>query len=72
MKDILESVLEYGLNLGVGFIDMRVQDTTGTTIRAVNGRTKQLINSHNKGAGIRAFTKGAWGFSSTNNLDKNP
>lgn len=70
MKDIMESVLEYGLTLGVEFIDMRVQDTTGTTIRAINGRTKQLINSHNKGAGIRAFTKGAWGFSCTNNLNK--
>jgi len=70
MKDLLESILDYGLSLGVEFIDMRVQDTTGTTIRAVDGKTKQLINSHNKGAGIRAFKKGAWGFSSTNNLDK--
>lgn len=70
MRDTLESIADYGLTLGVEFIDMRVQDTTGTTIRAVNGKTRQLINSHNKGAGIRAFTEGAWGFSSTNNLDR--
>jgi TldD protein len=70
MKDLLESVIEYGVSLGAEFVDMRVQDTTGTTIRAVNGKTKQLINSHNKGAGIRAFIKGSWGFSCTNNLDK--
>lgn len=70
MKDLLESVLEYGMNLGVEFVDIRVQDTTGTTIRAINGRTKQLMKSHNKGAGIRAFIDGSWGFSCTNNLDK--
>ncbi len=70
MKDLLESVLEYGIGLDVDFVDIRVQDTAGTTIRAVNGRTKQLIKSHNKGAGIRAFVNGAWGFSCTNNLDK--
>ncbi len=70
MRDTLESILEYGLTFGAEFVDVRVQDTTGTAIRAVDGKTKQLINSHNKGAGIRAFSKGAWGFSSTNNLDK--
>ncbi|MFQ6065090.1 MAG: TldD/PmbA family protein [Candidatus Bathyarchaeia archaeon] len=70
MQDALESILDYGLTLGVEFVDVRVQDTIGTTIRAVDGKTKQLINSHNKGAGIRAFSKGAWGFSSTNNLGK--
>jgi len=70
MEDLLESIIDYGMSLGVEFVDMRVQDTTGTTIRAVNGKTKQLISSHNKGAGIRAFIKGSWGFSCTNNLDK--
>lgn len=70
MKDLLESVIEYGTSFGVEFVDMRVQDTTGTTIRVVDGKTKQLINSHNKGAGIRAFIDGSWGFSCTNNLDK--
>jgi TldD protein len=70
MQDLLVSILEYGLNLGVEFVDIRVQDTAGTTIRAVNGRTKQLMESHNKGAGIRAFTDRSWGFSCTNHLDR--
>jgi len=70
MEDLLESILDYGLSLGAEFCDIRVQDTTGTTIRVVNGKTKQLTSSHNKGAGVRAFIKGAWGFSCTNSLDK--
>ncbi len=70
MEDALIDVVNYGVKMGGEFVDVRVQDTRRTFIRVIDGRTKDVLTSLDVGAGIRAFMGGAWGFASTNKLDR--
>lgn len=69
-EDLFANAINYGIERGGEFVDVRVQDTRGTFVRVIDGRTKEVLTSFNVGAGIRAFIEGAWGFTSTNKLDK--
>ncbi|MFX1482388.1 MAG: TldD/PmbA family protein [Promethearchaeota archaeon] len=68
MEDLAQSAIDAALNVGVSFVDLRIEDTTTTIIEIADGVTKQSIASQIKGAGIRAFIDGAWAFAQTTDL----
>ncbi|WXG43507.1 MAG: TldD/PmbA family protein [Promethearchaeati archaeon SRVP18_Atabeyarchaeia-1] len=51
--------------IGVQFMEVRYERTTGTGITIVDGVTREVGRSINAGIGVRAFSDGAWGFSAT-------
>ncbi|NVM04262.1 MAG: hypothetical protein HWN67_18185, partial [Candidatus Helarchaeota archaeon] len=69
MKDILTHYIDEGLK-DVDFIDMRVQKTQSFIIRIVNGISREIAEANEKGLGIRAFKSGSWGFSCSNQFNK--
>jgi len=70
MQDVMEKLVELGLKLGAGFIDVRLLDGISTAIRIVDSKLKVGAASNNKGIAIRAFIKGSWGFASSSNLER--
>lgn len=46
----------------VGFYDVRVIDTTSTSIILDNGNIEEISVNYSKGCGVRALCGGSWGF----------
>jgi len=69
MLDAIE-VVKLGLNLGVDFIDVRLQDYYSEYILLDNGVIREINTSHIRGVGIRVVVNGVTGYSSTYSLDK--
>lgn len=70
LEELLRSIVDQGIKEGAEFAEIKTQDTTGIYVRVVDGEIRNLVNRGDIGAGIRVFRGGAWGYSSTNNLDK--
>lgn len=70
MEDLAESTIEHASELGAEFADLRLEHEIGTNIVVMDGRTKTMSAQAETGCGIRAFTKGAWGFAVTNTLTR--
>lgn len=70
MKEILSEAIDRALKLGAEFVDIRVENNTGTNVTVLDGKTKQIVSPRDIGAGIRSFIRGGWGFSCTNKLSK--
>ena len=47
----------------IEYWDIRVASSSGTFLELTNGKNKEVSYSNTKGAGIRAFVNGGWGFS---------
>ncbi len=69
-REALEAALEGGLRMGAEFLDIRVEDARASHVRVADGRTREVVAPREAGAGVRAFVDGAWGFSTTNRLDR--
>ena len=69
MEDFIAKTIEKSLT-NVDYIDVRICTYENNVIRLINGMTKDLINSHEIGIGIRAFKNGTWAFSSSSDLSK--
>ncbi len=70
MEDLANAAIAAALDEGVEFVDVRVEDTQTTIIEISDGVTKRSMAAHLKGAGIRAFVDGSWGFSQTTDLTR--
>ncbi len=68
MEDLAESAIDHMLKLGAEFADLRLETAAGTNIVVMDGKTKTLTAMRESGIGLRAFTGGAWGFATTNDL----
>ncbi|MFX1475919.1 MAG: TldD/PmbA family protein [Promethearchaeota archaeon] len=68
MEELAQIAIEAALKEGVSFADIRIEDTREARFEITDGITKQSVDSHSKGAGIRAFVKGAWAFAQTTDL----
>ncbi|MFW9994306.1 MAG: TldD/PmbA family protein [Candidatus Odinarchaeota archaeon] len=68
MEDLAEAALDAALEKGASFADIRVESSVGTKIELTGGVTKKCQSSRIKGAGIRAFIDGSWGFTTTSSL----
>ena len=70
MEDLAESTIDHARKLGAEFADLRLEHEIGTNIVVMDGKTKTMSAHAESGCGIRAFTKGAWGFAVTNTLTR--
>jgi TldD protein len=70
LEDLGEIAIEAGLNAGVSFVDIRIENTRKTNLDVVNEVTRNTILATEKGAGIRAFVNGSWAFGYTSDLTK--
>jgi TldD protein len=68
MEDLARLAIETGLNLGMSFVDIRIETGRMTNLEVVKGVTMKTLIANYTGAGIRAFTKGSWAFGHTSNL----
>ena len=68
MEDLAQKTIEHATGLGAQFADLRIEDSQGTNIVVMDGKTKTVTARLSKGCGVRAFVGGAWGFSVTNDL----
>ncbi|MEM2904477.1 MAG: TldD/PmbA family protein [Candidatus Bathyarchaeia archaeon] len=69
-----ESMIEYLLGeatrAGAEFMDVRINERTGTRVSVQDGRADEIYSSKVFGAGIRVLIDGMWGFASTNILER--
>ncbi|MHA1772236.1 MAG: TldD/PmbA family protein [Candidatus Thorarchaeota archaeon] len=68
MEDLAQMAIEAALHAGASFADVRIENTTMTTIEMSDGVTRRTTAARLKGAGIRAFIDGAWAFAQTTDL----
>ncbi len=65
----MRKLASLGADLGAEFVEMRYERAQGVTVLAEDEVVRVLSYGESEGFGIRAFFKGAWGFSSTQRLD---
>lgn len=70
MKDLLEFIVEDGLNRGASFCEIRYFEERGSSISVENGVARALSAGILRGIGVRVIVNGRWGFASTNILTK--
>jgi TldD protein len=69
VKDLIERALDAAQRGGAGYADVRVveRETEGLTVK--NGALEAATSNSSAGFGVRVLLDGAWGFSSSANLD---
>ena len=68
MENLASLAIETGLDLGMSFVDIRIETSRMTSLEVVKGVTMKTLIANHTGAGIRAFTKGSWAFGHTSDL----
>ena len=70
MEDILNHLIDSALKSDCSYADCRYVEDRYELLEAKNGSPSRLSNSKRFGIGIRVLRNGAWGFASTNDLEK--
>lgn len=70
VSDTLRSALEQAMDVRASYGEIRAQQTASTTVTVRDGSVEALSQAVESGAAIRILLNGAWGFSSTNSLEK--
>ncbi|MHA2380621.1 MAG: TldD/PmbA family protein [Candidatus Thorarchaeota archaeon] len=68
MESLAKLAIETGLDLGMSFVDVRIETSRMTRLEVVKGVTMKTLIANHTGGGIRAFTKGSWAFGHTSDL----
>ncbi|MEM2026325.1 MAG: TldD/PmbA family protein [Candidatus Bathyarchaeia archaeon] len=66
LRDLLELIVETGLNRGANFCEVRYFEERSSSISVENGVAKALSSGIVRGIGVRVIVDGRWGFASTN------
>ena len=66
--ELAEAALARLRQAGVEYGDVRILDTTTQTIRGEDRRIAGIREAENRGLGVRALYKGAWGFAASSIL----
>jgi TldD protein len=69
MRDITDRALDTAVSLGAGYADARVVRRLSESISIKTGRVEGVASGETEGFGVRVLVDGAWGFSSSANLD---
>ena len=69
MKDILGKALEYALELGAAYADVRFSHLETESISVKNGSVLGVDSHVDWGIGVRVLYHGSWGFASNPDLD---
>jgi len=64
MRELVKSALKFLEKGGIDFGDIRIEERKSTTIRIANEQLQALSSVVRKGFSVRAFRRGAWGYSS--------
>src|SRR5579872_6371229 len=70
MKDLASWALDTATQRGADYADVRVVDERGRALATKNGKIGNASDSRSEGFNVRVIVDGAWGFSSTANLDR--
>ena len=68
MENLAELAIKTGLDLGMSFVDIRIETTRMTSMEVVKGVTMKTLIANHTGAGIRTFANGSWAFGHTSDL----
>ncbi len=67
---MIERTIAESARIGADFVDVRINERTGTRVSVQDGRADEIYSSRAFGAGIRVLIDGMWGFASTNILER--
>ncbi len=70
MEDMLRRVIDYGLRLGAGFVDIRIHDYAETLLRVRGDTVESVARNIVRGAAVRVIVNGAMGFTYISRLDE--
>ena len=70
MKDVVQSIIDRATKAGVTFADARAVEKFSSSVGRQDGQTDRLSGDISLGVGIRVLVDGAWGFASTNSLER--
>jgi TldD protein len=70
MRDALRWTIEEARRAGAGFADARAVEGSQMSLRRQDGKTDRLYQGSSLGVGVRVLLDGAWGFSSTSEVDR--
>ncbi|MEM2240098.1 MAG: TldD/PmbA family protein [Candidatus Bathyarchaeia archaeon] len=66
LRELLEEVVQKGLNRGASFCEARYFEERSSSIGVENGIARVLSSGILRGVGVRVIVGGHWGFASTN------
>ncbi|MFO7946347.1 MAG: TldD/PmbA family protein [Armatimonadota bacterium] len=66
----MHRIIKAALDQGADFADLRITDSTATSIAVQDGQADRISSAHSGGAGLRVLVDGAWGFAPTNRPDE--
>ncbi|HUQ50175.1 MAG TPA: TldD/PmbA family protein [Terriglobales bacterium] len=70
MKEIASWALNTAAQRGASYVDVRIVDDRQRALATKNGTVAHASDSETFGIGIRVISNGAWGFASTDNLQR--
>ncbi|HZQ19767.1 MAG TPA: TldD/PmbA family protein [Terriglobales bacterium] len=70
MKDLASWALNIANQRGATYADVRIIDDRSRALATKNGKIGNASDSRSEGFNVRVIVDGAWGFSSTANLDR--
>jgi TldD protein len=70
MQDKAEFILAKASNQSISYCEARVEQYSNETLNVEGSLLKSSFDYSSEGVGIRVIANGAWGFSSTTNMDK--
>src|SRR6266699_4236766 len=70
MRDLANRALNIAQQLGASYVDVRVMERTTEGIDVKNGRVEGISSGTSSGFNVRVIVDGAWGFSSSANMDE--
>jgi len=70
VKELAQVLCDEARKRSCSFADVRLQESEGTSILVQDGRADKVSASKRHGAGLRVLVDGAWGFATTNRLEK--
>ena len=69
MEDVLVKLIAEASKLGASYSEARFQDIAGTIVTVENGLFRTYESDRMRGVGVRVLLNGAWGFSSSNEVE---
>ncbi|HKW18400.1 MAG TPA: TldD/PmbA family protein [Terriglobales bacterium] len=70
MKDLASLALDTASKRGATYVDVRIIDDRSRALATKNGKIGNASDSQSQGFNVRVLVDGAWGFSSSANLDR--
>jgi TldD protein len=69
LKDILTKSVDYCMNLGTDYVEIRAQNLFKTLLTTKDGRVEVAKEGAESGAAVRVLVNGAWGFVSLGKME---